>query len=152
MTKTEFIEKLKDWCRRAHQIELTIGAWLPLSYDSTMAFMESQHARMFAGYLLRLAILEDKARTTNYFNPKNHDAHVQKCFDCSTMSTVETILMLKDRLRALLYESIDTHIFLLPEDIFEFDTTEFLFYESEFHSSLKRTDQRLGLLFGTLNK
>ncbi len=147
MTKTEFIEQLKDWCRRAHQIELTIGAWIPLSNDSTMAFMESQHARMFAGDLVRLAILEDKARTTDYFNPMTHNAQVPKGFDCSGVGTKDTILMLKDRIRALLYEVIDDRSGRMD---FTFDMNEFAFYFREFQSSLKRTDQRLGLLLGSL--
>ncbi len=150
MTKTEFIENLKDWCRRAHQIELTIGAWLPLSNDSTMAYMESQHARMFAGDLVRLAILEDKARTTDYFNPKNHDAHVLKGFDCSGLGTKDTLLMLKDRIRKLFYESLDTALLYVCEEDLDFDDGEFHFYASEFKISLKRTDQRLGLLLGSM--
>jgi len=148
MDKAELIEKLKDWCRKAHQIELTIGSETRLSNDSTMAYMESQYARMYAGDLLRLALLEGEARTTSYFNPKNHNAHVPKGFDCYSLSEVDTILMLKDRLRSLFYEVLDSNVPV----IFSFNVTEFLFYKRQLESSIKRTDQRLGLLLGGLVK
>jgi hypothetical protein len=157
MTNQEQITKLAELAYNCHQIErhfkeLPFFASLPYAnVPIERAVHHLEHARMFAGDLLRLAVLKEDYRKELFFNVSDYGGRFTGSLQLVDNS-MELVKWAKKYLRELFNILIDDELIskpwlLKPNNV---NGTEWLTYKLNLLQHLKEADQCLGLWLGEI--
>jgi hypothetical protein len=153
----EQIERLADLAKSCHQIErhfkeLPFFASLPyVTMPIERAVHHIEHARMYAGDLLRLAVLLENHRQTGFFDVAAHNGrYTGELEDFQTPK--EFIQWAKSILRDLFYAVCDAFydadsMMMVPNGA---RSSEWGVYTAQLRQHLKEADQCLGLWLGEI--
>ena len=120
-----------------------------------IAINEIETARMCVGDLLRLIVLDDKARYPTRFIPADYGATCTEDLTNIVVNSDEKQVIgdMKSNLRDLLYQLLDFHTSLAVQMALgkqKFSLNEYNLYCQMAYVALKKADQQLGLRLGEI--